>query len=135
MSKTARQAERVSAADELNRPESPDSCPECGMRGWHKLDCSQRDHERVELPATRDMRATTGHSERPGAASRARLEATPEGRALLAAAKAHLLECVQLTPLGVDAFAPLLAISMESRPCRCGPDGCADSVACPRGVA
>lgn len=29
-------------------------CPECGQRGWHKLGCSRRDPERVELPATRD---------------------------------------------------------------------------------
>lgn len=64
---------------------------------------------------------------RPGAAARAKLEATAEGRALLAAAKAHLLECFGLTPAGVDAFMLPTACAMQVRPCRCGPDGCADS--------
>lgn len=59
---------------------------------------------------------------RPGAAARARLEATPEGRALLAAAKAHLLQCLQLTPEGIEAFTLPTAAAMAARPCRCG--GC-----------
>jgi hypothetical protein len=64
---------------------------------------------------------------------RAQLEATPEGRAVLAAAKAHLMECIGPTPAGVEEFALPTACAMRVRPCRtCGPDMCADSVACPR---
>lgn len=76
MSKTARQAATG------YRP-SGRQCAECGMRGWHKLGCSQRDPERVALPATRDAGGV---------------------------------------------------VTVCQRPCRCGPDMCADSVACPRGA-
>lgn len=55
-------------------------------------------------------------SNRPGIKRRAQMDATPEGRTLLAAAKEHLLQCMQLTPP--------TAAAMAARPCRCGPDGC-----------
>jgi hypothetical protein len=63
-------------------------------------------------------------------AKRAELEATPEGRALLAEARKALELANGLTPAGVDAFVLPTACAMQVRPCRCGPDGCADST-CP----
>ena len=45
-------------------------------------------------------------SNRPGIKRRAQMDATPEGRALLAAARAHLLQCLQITPERVEALTP-----------------------------
>lgn len=109
------------------------ACEACGSdyAGTDEL-ALQRGHV-VDADKMVEAVAEDSSATRPGAAARAKLEATPEGRALLAAAKTHLLQCLQLTPEGVEAFMVPTAAAMEVRPCYCGPDGCADSVACPMG--
>ena len=117
--------EAFAASDDPDCRQGGKACEGCLMVGWCLGDFPpdhSGDADKMAAAVTKDSSAA-----RPGAAARAKLEATPEGRALLAAAKAHLLQCLQLTPDGVEAFTVPTAAAMEVRPCRCGPDGCSDS--------
>ena len=114
--------EAFAASDDPDCRQGGKACEGCLMVGWCLGDFPpdhSGDADKMAAAVTKDSSAA-----RPGAAARAKLEATPEGRALLAAAKAHLLQCLQLTPDGVEAFTVPTAAAMEVRPCRCGPDGC-----------
>ena len=142
MSKTERQADIGFDAEDPRCNNGGPACEGCLMVGWCLGDYPPA------LPVSPDGRRVVDYdfngapilegrelllprydvSNRPGIKRRAQMEATPEGMALLAAAKAHLLQRLQLTPEGVEAFTPPTAAAMAARPCRCG--GCADS-ACP----
>lgn len=122
--------EAFAASDDPDCRQGGKACEGCLMVGWCLGDCPPA------LPVPPDGRRVVDYdfngapilegrelllprydgSNRPGIKRRAQMDATPEGRTLLAAAKEHLLQCMQLTPP--------TAAAMAARPCRCGPDGC-----------
>lgn len=123
-------SEAFAASDNPDCRQGGKACEGCLMVGWCLGDCPPA------LPVPPDGRRVVDYdfngapilegrelllprydgSNRPGIKRRAQMDATPEGRTLLAAAKEHLLQCMQLTPP--------TAAAMAARPCRCGPDGC-----------
>lgn len=128
MSKTARQSDIGFDAEDPRCNDGGPACEGCLMVGWCLGDYPPAllvspDGRRVVdydfngapiLEGRELLLPRYDGSNRPGIKRRAQMDATPEGRTLLAAAKEHLLQCMQITPPTAAAMAARTCCSSSS---------------------